>query len=64
MVEAGPQKRQRIVELTCDAALCKDSEGNWTKWVVERCTPEQLVVYHQLKEMIKTDPDNDELELD
>jgi hypothetical protein len=27
---------------------CKDTKGNWTYWVIERCTSEQLEKYYQL----------------
>ena len=35
---------------------CKDSEGNWTKWVIERCTEEQKKAYSELSELCKQDP--------
>ena len=35
---------------------CKDSEGNWTKWVVERLTEEQKAAYDELSELCKQDP--------
>jgi len=31
-------RRKRESLITCKAEECKDSTGNWTKWVVERLT--------------------------
>jgi hypothetical protein len=30
----------------------KDDQGEWIKWVVERCTPDQLAVYNQARERL------------
>lgn len=46
-----------------DDEACKDSEGNWTKWVVARCTPEQLEAYEQLQKLLKEDEHYEELKL-
>ena len=35
---------------------CKDSEGNWTKWVIERCTEEEKQAYEEMSELCKQDP--------
>ena len=35
---------------------CKDSEGNWTKWVVERCTEEEKKSFDEMSELCKQDP--------
>ena len=32
---------------------CKDSEGNWTKWVVERCTEEEKKAFDEMSELCK-----------
>jgi hypothetical protein len=31
---------------------CKDDKGNWTKWVIERCSPEQVSTYKELNRLI------------
>ena len=51
--EAGPTLQELLVRHkqveyqresfeTCDVELCRDQDGNWTKWVLERATEEQL----------------------
>jgi len=32
----------------CDPSECKDSDGNWTKWVKERMTSEQEPVFQEV----------------
>ena len=36
--------------------LCKDQEGNWTKWVLARCTESERLAYAQMSEMCSKDP--------
>ena len=34
-----------------DPEQCKDPEGNWTKWIVERCSQTEREAYDQLNEL-------------
>ena len=36
----------------CHPEQCKDSEGNWTKWVKERMDIHQDAVYNQVREAL------------
>ena len=40
---------------------CKDSRGNWTKWVLERCTEAERKAYDQLEEMCSQNEITDSL---
>ena len=42
-------ERPLDIVATATAEECKDSEGNWTKWIVERLDRDQAVVYDQLR---------------
>ena len=30
---------------------CKDQDGNWTKWILERCSQTEREAYDQLNEL-------------
>ena len=34
-----------------DPEECKDSEGNWTKWILERCSQTEREAYEKLNEL-------------
>jgi len=58
MVESNEKRglltsRVPDINVEVDLELCKDAEGKWTKWVPERCTNEELVLYNELKEKIQ-----------
>ena len=36
--------------------MCKDSEGNWSKWVLERCSESERIAYNAMCELCKQDP--------
>ena len=36
--------------------MCKDSEGNWSKWVLERCSNSERLAYDTMSELCKQDP--------
>ena len=39
-----------------DVEECKDENGFWIKWIKERLTPEEAIVFKELKERIKDNP--------
>lgn len=36
--------------------MCKDSEGNWSKWVLERCSDSERLAFDAMSELCKQDP--------
>jgi hypothetical protein len=42
---------------------CMDSKGNWTKWVVERLTEDQMAEYAKMVELVNADEQCAELKL-
>ena len=50
----GEYRRENL-EL-CAPEDCKDADGKWTKWVLERMTPEQKVMYDKMRELLATEP--------
>lgn len=36
----------------CPAHRCKDAEGKWTKWVMERLDRSQLEIYSKYMELV------------
>jgi len=36
-----------------DPKECKDKNGNWTKWVIERMNPEQKEMYERMKALLE-----------
>ena len=47
-----PFKRPQENLEQIDPQLCKDAEGNWTKWVVERLDNKEMEIFDQFKELI------------
>ena len=41
---------------TCPDELCKDEDGNWTKWVPSRLNEEQRALFEELKEKCSRHP--------
>ena len=40
----------------CPVHACKDENGNWTRWVLERLDENQMKVYEQYREILKDEP--------
>lgn len=55
----GNGGRPRDVWTEIDPEMCKDDNGEWTKFVPARLIPEELVAFEQLYELCKTDPTTD-----
>ena len=36
--------------------LCKDREGNWTKWVLDRCSESERRAYDEMSQLCSQDP--------
>ena len=53
----GGRPRENLTEI--DPNLCRDDQGQWTKYVPERLTHEELVAYEQLNELCSKDPITD-----
>jgi hypothetical protein len=50
----GGRTRENWEEIAPE--LCKDATGEWTKFVPERLSPEELQAFERLNELCKTDP--------
>ena len=53
--------RQVDVDVKVTAEECKDSEGNWTKWIIERLDPIQLGLYKEMRQQISSSADAGDL---
>jgi hypothetical protein len=51
--EDGEYIRPRENYATCPAHMCKDADGKWTKWVIERLDESQLEVYRTYMELVR-----------
>ncbi len=45
------QKSTKEPEVTVEQ--CKDMNGNWTKWIMQRCNPEQLDLFKRTQIRVK-----------
>ena len=54
--QALPFKRPIENTQEIDPQLCKDKDGNWTKWVIERLDSKELKLYEELVQKIKDNP--------
>ena len=54
--EDGEYVRPRENYATCPAHKCKDAEGKWTKWVMERLDDSQREVYHAYMVLVRREP--------
>ena len=53
-VKAQGRKRENLE--ICEVNKCKDENGNWTKWVIERLDNEQKEAYEKIKLLLQSDP--------
>ncbi len=51
-----PFKRPQENQEEIDPQLCKDAEGNWTKWVIERLDDKEMTIFNQFKDLIVDKP--------
>ena len=45
----GGRPRENLTQIA--GHLCKDQEGNWTKWVLERCSESERLAYDEMTKM-------------
>jgi hypothetical protein len=55
----GNGGRQRENLESCPVELCKNAEGQWTKEVPERLSPEEVTAFERLNQLCLTDPITD-----
>ena len=59
--QATPYEKQKFVRPTENTQSvtpmqCKDKNGNWTKWIIERLEPAQLNIYKQFRQQAMENP--------